>query len=261
MTPIAPSRLFSLEGRIALVTGGSRGLGLVIAQGLLEQGATVYLSSRKADACQEAAESLRTLGACHAIAADVASDEGIATLASAFAEREDVLDVLVNNAGAVWNEPFDRFSRNGWDRVLDLNLRSPFFMTQAFAPALRRAAHSRPAKVINISSIDALSVNPLETYSYSASKAGLDHLTRRLALRLIEDNIVVNCIAPGQFPSDMNRQARDEGDAIASRIPARRLGNAADIAAAAIYLASSAGDYVVGETLVVDGGARWTRAV
>lgn len=261
MSPINPGQLFSLQGRTALVTGGSRGLGLAIAQGLLEQGAKVYVSSRKADACVAAAVSLSALGVCHPIPADVSNDEGIQALVAAFSEREASLDILVNNAGAVWTDPFDRFPRSGWDKVVDLNLRSPFFLTQAFAPALRRAAKDRPAKVINIASVDGLTVNPLETYSYGASKAGLVHLTRRLALRLIDDNVVVNCIAPGQFPSDMNRQAREEGDAIAARIPARRLGSPGDIAAAAIFLASSASDYILGETLVLDGGLQWSRTV
>ena len=257
--PMHLASLFRLDGRTALVTGGSRGLGHAIAQGLLEQGAIVYLSSRKEAACHRAAEELSGFGICHPLAADVSTDEGIADLAARFAEKEEALDILVNNAGAVWTDTFDAFPPSAWDKVVDLNMRSPFFLTQALMPAITRAARPRPAKVINIASVDGLSVNPLETYSYGASKAGLIHLSRRLALRLISDNIVVNCIAPGQFPSDMNRQAREQGEEVAARIPARRVGTPQDIAAAAIYLASSAGDYVVGETLVVDGGLNWSR--
>ena len=162
-------------------------------------------------------------------------------------------------AGAAWGAPFDEFPESGWDKVVDLNLKAPFFLTQALATPLRAAGKSRAAKVINIASIDGLSVNPQETYSYAASKAGLVHLTRRMALRLIQDNIVVSAIAPGAFASDMNRDARDHGQEIAKRIPAGRIGIAQDMAGAALYLASRAGDYVVGETLVVDGGVTLVR--
>jgi NAD(P)-dependent dehydrogenase (short-subunit alcohol dehydrogenase family) len=166
----------------------------------------------------------------------------------------------VNNAGAAWGADFDEFPESGWDKVMDLNLKTPFFLTQALHGALKAAAtEARPAKVINIASIDGISVNPQETYSYHASKAGLIHLTKRMALRLIEDNIVVTAIAPGAFASDMNRDARDHGDAVSKRIPSRRIGTAEDMAGAAIYLASRAGDYVVGATIVVDGGVSFAR--
>ena len=180
-------------------------------------------------------------------------------MAAAFAEREDRLDILVNNAGAAWGAEFDTFPESGWDKVVNLNLKAPFFLTQALATQLRTAAKVRPAKVINIASIDGVSVNPLETYSYAASKAGLIHLTRRMALRLIQDNIVVTAIAPGAFASDMNKDARDHADAVSAHVPAGRIGSAEDMAGAAIYLASRAGDYVVGSTLVVDGGVTHAR--
>jgi NAD(P)-dependent dehydrogenase (short-subunit alcohol dehydrogenase family) len=251
--------LFSLQGRIALITGGSRGIGRMIAAGFLRQGATVYLSSRKAADCEQTAHDLSALGPCHALPADVSTADGIAALVAAFAGREERLDILVNNAGAAWGEPFDSFPEKGWDKVVDLNLKSPFFLTQALVGPLRTAAQRRPAKVINIASIDGISVNPLETYSYAASKAGLIHLTRRMALRLAPDGIVVSAIAPGAFASDMNRAARDHAEETARRIPAGRIGCDDDMAGAAIYLASRAGDYVVGATLVVDGGVTYAR--
>ena len=253
------SDLFSLQGRVALVTGGSRGIGRMIAAGFLAQGATVYISSRKADACDAAARELSSLGPCHSLPADVSTVEGARGLAAAFTQRSERLDILVNNAGAAWGEPFDTFPEKGWDKVVDLNLKSPFFLTQALHEALRKGAAARPAKVINIASIDGVSVNPLETYSYAASKAGLIHLTRRMSLRLVQDNIVVSGIAPGAFASEMNKAARDHGDQVAKRVPAGRIGVDEDMAGAAIYLASRAGDYVVGQTIVVDGGVTLAR--
>ena len=245
--------MFRLDGKVALVTGGSRGIGRMIAAGFIGQGARVYISARKADACRKTAAELG--GNCVALPMDSSTVEGAQALAKAFAAREKKLDILVNNAGAAWLEKFDRFPEKGWDKVVDLNLKSPFFLTQALAPQLRAAASkARPAKVINIASIDGVSVNPQETYSYAASKAGLIHLTRRMALRLIQDHIVVSAIAPGAFSSDMNIDARDLRRSVAARIPARRIGTDEDMAGAAIYLASRAGDYVVGTTLAVDGG-------
>jgi len=246
--------LFSLKGRTALITGGSRGIGRMIAAGFLEQGARVYISSRKASACDQTAAELSALGTCISLPADVSSVEGAKGLARAFAAREEKLDILVNNAGAAWGEPFDDHSEKGWDKVVDLNMKAPFFLTQALIAPLRKAAETQPAKIINISSIDGVVVNPMETYSYAASKAGLIHLTRRMALRLIKDNIVVSGIAPGAFASEMNKIARDHADMVAARIPSKRIGRDEDMAGAAVYLASRAGDYVVGITIVVDGG-------
>jgi NAD(P)-dependent dehydrogenase (short-subunit alcohol dehydrogenase family) len=253
------SEFFSLKGRIALVTGGSRGIGRMIAAGFLAQGATVYICARKADACLKTARELSGIGHCVALPQDVSTVEGARALALSYGQHADALDILVNNAGAAWGAPFDEFPEAGWDKVLELNLKSPFFLTQALIGPLRRAALKRTAKVINIASIDGLAVNPQETYSYAASKAGLIHLTRRMALRLVQDNIVVSAIAPGAFASEMNREARDRSEETAARIPARRIGRDEDMAGAAIFLASSAGDYVVGHTLVVDGGVTLTR--
>ena len=253
--------LFSLKGRTALITGGSRGIGRMIAAGFIAQGARVYISARKADACEKtAAELSKGGGTCVALPVDASTVAGAQALAKAYGAREPKLDILVNNAGAAWLEKFDQFPEKGWDKVLDLNLKTPFFLTQALIAPLRAAASkARPAKVINIASIDGISVNPQETYSYAASKAGLIHLTRRMALRLIEDHIVVSAIAPGAFSSDMNTLARDHAEEVAKRIPAQRIGTDEDMAGAAIYLASRAGDYVVGATLVVDGGVSDAR--
>lgn len=253
------NNLFSLTGRTALITGGSRGIGRMIAKGFLAQGAKVYISSRKAQACQQTALELAHLGTCIALPADVSTVAGAQALAKAYMTLEPQLDILVNNAGAAWGESFDTFPESGWDKVMDLNLKTPFFLTQALMEPLRQAAKTRVAKVINIASIDGISVNPMETYSYAASKAGLIQLTRRMALRLVKDNIVVSAIAPGAFASEMNRDARDNAEAVAQRIPAGRVGVDEDMAGAAIYLASRAGDYVVGSTLVVDGGVTHAR--
>jgi NAD(P)-dependent dehydrogenase (short-subunit alcohol dehydrogenase family) len=256
--------LFSLQGRTALITGGSRGIGRMIAEGFLAAGARVYISARKAAACDETAKELSALGHCISLPSDVSTLDGAKALVAAYGKHEASLDILVNNAGAAWGAAFDDFPESGWDKVVDLNMKTPFFLTQALAPALRAAANSHggssPAKVINIASIDGVSVNPMETYSYAASKAGLIHLTRRMALRLAPENIVVSAIAPGAFASDMNKDARDHADAVAQRIPSRRIGTTEDMAGAAIFLASRAGDYVVGSTLVVDGGVTHARS-
>ena len=252
--------LFSLAGRTALVTGGSRGIGKMIAAGFLKAGARVYVSSRKAAVCDAAAAELSALGPCISLPADVSNEAGQRGLVAAYLARESHLDILVNNAGAAWGADFDEFPESGWDKVVDLNLKTPFFLTQALHGALKAgAARGHCAKVIHIASIDGISVNPQETYSYAASKAGLIHLTRRLALKLAPEGIVVSAIAPGAFASDMNQVARDHADEVAQRIPARRIGVADDMAGAAVYLASRAGDYVVGSTLVVDGGVTHAR--
>jgi NAD(P)-dependent dehydrogenase (short-subunit alcohol dehydrogenase family) len=247
------TNLFRLDGRVALVTGGSRGIGRMIAAGFVAQGAKVYVSSRKAEACFETAAALGDR--CIALPQDISTVAGCKALAADLAAREAKLDILVNNAGAAWGEPFETFPEKGWDKVMDLNVKSPFFLTQALHELIKAAAsRERPAKVINITSIDGQRLNPWETYSYHASKAALIYLTKRMAARLVRDGINVTSIAPGAFASEMNRAARDHGDAVAQAIPAKRIGVDEDMAGAAIYLASRAGDYVVGETITVDGG-------
>ena len=250
--------LFSLKGRIALVTGGSRGIGKMIAGGFLSQGAAkVYITARKAGPCEETAKELTMLydGECIAIPIDMSTVEGCNKLAAEIIKREPKLDILVNNAGAAWGAAFDEFPEQGWDKVMNLNVKSLFFLTKALAKPLRAAAtKDKPGKVINIASIDGLSVNPMETYSYQASKAAVIHLTRRMAAKLIKDNINVTAICPGAFESDMNTAARDHGDTVAKAIPSKRIGTPEDMAGIAIYLASRAGDYVVGNSIAVDGG-------
>ena len=255
-------KLFSLEGRIALVTGGSRGIGKMIAAGFVAQGATVYISARKAQACMETAEELsKDGGRCIALPKDISTvDEAKALAAEVTAQAGGKLDILVNNAGAAWGADFEEFPEAGWDKVMNLNVKSPFFLTQALFPALKAAAsEDRPAKVINIASIDGIALNPLETYSYHASKSALIYLTRRMAARLVKDHVLVNAIAPGAFASEMNRAARDHGDTVSRAVPSGRVGRDDDMAAAAVYLAARSGDYVVGSTLVVDGGVALAR--
>ena len=233
------TNLFRLDGRIALVTGGSRGIGRMIAAGFIAQGATVYISSRKAAACEETAAALGP--DCIPLPQDVASVAGCRALAEALAAREQRLDILVNNAGAAWGVPFEEFPESGWDKVMDLNVKSPFFLTQALHGLLKAGGSAqRPAKVINITSIDGQRLNPWETYSSHASKSALIYLTKRMAARLVRDHVNVTSIAPGAFASEMNRAARDHGDDVAKGIPAGRIGTDEDMAGAAIFLASRA---------------------
>lgn len=255
--------LFSLEGRIALVTGGSRGIGKMIAEGFLAYGAKVYISARKADAClATAAELSKSGGTCIALPQDISTVDGCRALADALRAHERKLDILVNNAGAAWAAPFDEFPEHGWDKVMNLNVKSPFFLTQSLHPELKAAASAeRPAKVINIASIDGIRLNPLETYSYHASKSALIYLTQRMAAKLVADKILVSAIAPGPFASEMNRAARDRADEVAARTPLRRIGRDEDLAGTAIYLASRAGDYVVGDTIAVDGGITYANLI
>ncbi len=252
------SNLFNLKGRVALITGGSKNLGKHMAAGFIAAGAKVYISSRKADACEATAAELGPN--CIPLPMDVSSVAGCKALASAFAALEPKLDILVNNAGAAWGEAFETFPEIGWDKVMDLNVKSPFFLTQALHPQLKAAASkSQPAKVIMITSIDGIRLNPWETFSYHASKSSLIYLTRRMAARLIEDQINVTSIAPGAFASDMNRAARDHAGEVANRIPNKRIGLAEDMAGVAIFLASNAGNYVVGDTITVDGGVAFAN--
>jgi len=250
--------LFSLKDRVAVVTGGSRGIGKMIASGFLAYGAAkVYITARKAGPLDATAKELSQTypGECIALPIDMSTVEGCNQLAAEIMKREPKLDILVNNAGAAWGANFDEFPEAGWDKVMDLNVKSLFFLTKALAKPLRAAAtKERPGKVINIASIDGLSVNPLETYSYQASKAAVIHLTRRMAAKLIKDNINVTAICPGAFASEMNRAARDHADEVSKRIPSRRIGDDKDMAGLAVFLASRAGDYVVGNSIAIDGG-------
>jgi NAD(P)-dependent dehydrogenase (short-subunit alcohol dehydrogenase family) len=248
--------LFSVEGKVALVTGGSRGIGYMIARGYVENGATTYITARKAEACDAAAAELSAFGKCISLPCDVSNNAGVKQLAKALLEREAKLNILVNNAGANWAEPIDVFSESGWDKVLGVNLKSVFFLTRELLPGLRAAGTKEdPARVINIGSIDGLHVPGLETYAYSSSKAAVHHLTRVLARRLAGEHINVNAVAPGPFESKMMAETlKNFGDAIARAVPRGRIGEPEDMAGVAIYLASRASAYVTGTVIPVDGG-------
>lgn len=250
------SRLFSVAGKTALVTGGSRGIGSMIAEGFLRSGAKVYISARKKEACDKAAASLSAFGECVSIPADVAASEGRARLVNAIQARESKLDILVNNAGAAWGAPIDTFPEDGWDKVVDTNLKAVFFLTRDLLPLLEKSGTAAdPARVINIGSIDGLQVPNIETYPYSASKAAVHHMTRALAVRLGGRHITVNAIAPGPFESKMTEWLLSEhGKQITAQCPLGRIGQPSDMAGAAIYLASPAASYVNGVVLPVDGG-------
>jgi NAD(P)-dependent dehydrogenase (short-subunit alcohol dehydrogenase family) len=249
------SELFSIAGRTALVTGGSRGIGLMIARGYVEAGAKVYISSRKADACDRVAAELSEVGQCIALPADLSSEAECRRLAEAVAEREPSLDILVNNAGATWGAPLEQFDEAAWERVLALNVKGVFHLTKFLVPLLEKAGTAdEPARVINIGSIDGIHVPILETYSYSASKAAVHQLTRHLARRLAP-TVTVNAIAPGPFESKMMAATLEAaGDAIAASAPLKRIGRPDDMAGAAIFLASRAGAYLTGAVIPVDGG-------
>jgi NAD(P)-dependent dehydrogenase (short-subunit alcohol dehydrogenase family) len=252
--------LFDLSGKTAVVTGGTRGIGLMMARGLLEAGASVYISSRKADACALAATELSQFGQVSAIPADLSTEAECLRLAAEVGSHEQSVSILVNNAGATWGAPLEEFPASAWDKVVDLNLKSPFFLTRAFLPLLEAAGtHDDPARVINVGSIDGLHVPSLPTYSYSASKAGLHHLTRVLARELGPRKITVNAVAPGPFESKMMAATlAAAGDAIAAAAPLRRIGRPDDMAGVAVYLASRAGSYVTGAVIPVDGGLATT---
>lgn len=258
MRPMTPSDLFSVAGKTAVVTGGSRGIGLMIARGLLEGGAEVVISSRKADQLQAAADELAALGPVTAIPADLSTREGVDTLAAGVRERFDHLDVLVNNAGATWGAPIEEFPDTAWDKVLDINVKGVHQLTVALLGLLREAAGAEdPARVINIGSVDGLRVPLLESYSYSASKAAVHMLTRHLAKRLAGEHITVNAIAPGPFESKMMAFALGDPDAraaVESTVPLGRIGRPDDVAGTAIFLASRAGSYLTGAIIPVDGG-------
>ena len=248
--------LFDLSGKTAVVTGGTRGIGLMIARGLLQAGARVYISSRKADACAAAERELSEHGTVVAIPANLSTEAEALRLAAEVGQREETLNVLVNNAGATWGAQIEEFPAAAWDKVVDLNLKAPFFLTRAFLPLLEAGGtQDDPARVINIGSIDGLRVPPFPTYAYSASKAGLHHLTRVLARELGPRHVTVNAVAPGPFESKMMAATLAAiGDTIAEAAPLRRIGRPDDMAGVAIYLASRAGAYVTGAVIPVDGG-------
>jgi NAD(P)-dependent dehydrogenase (short-subunit alcohol dehydrogenase family) len=247
--------LFDVSGKVAVVTGGSRGIGLMIARGLVEAGVRTYVSSRKAEVCDEVAAELSKVGEAVSVPADCSTEEGCRGLAAAVADREPVLHILVNNAGATWGAPLAEHDDASWDRVLDLNVKGVFHLTKFLLPLLEKAGTAdEPARVVNIGSIDGIHVPVLETYSYSASKAAVHQLTRHLARRLAPA-ITVNAIAPGPFESKMMAATLEAaGDAIAASAPLKRIGRPDDMAGTAIFLTSRAGAYLTGAIIPVDGG-------
>ena len=249
-------QLFSVQGKVALVTGGSRGIGLMIARGYVEGGARVYISSRKKEVCDQVASQLSQFGECVSVPADLSTGAGCKQLAEEISRREKALHVLVNNAGAVWGARIDDYPEDGFDKVMDLNVKSAFLLTRDLLPLLEKAVvPGDPARVINIGSIDGLAVPPLPTFAYPASKAALHHLTRVLAVKLGPRGITVNAIAPGPFESKMTEwMLANFRDRIEKDCPLHRIGEPADMAGAAIYLASRAGAFVNGAVIPVDGG-------
>ncbi len=248
--------LFSIKGKTALITGGSVGIGLMIAEAYVKNGVKVYVASRKAEVCDEVAADLSQYGECISLPGDVGSEEGVIKLANELKEREDSLPILVNNAGVAWSASFETHDEKVWERVLSLNVKGVFHLTRELLPLLKKAASPEdPARVINMGSIDALHVPHLQTYSYAASKAALHHLTEVIAKELAADQILVNAVAPGFFPTRMTGPVIDKiGDKMVARCPLGRLGIPEDMAGIAIYLASKAGAYVNGEIIRVDGG-------
>jgi 2-deoxy-D-gluconate 3-dehydrogenase len=266
MTDLTLGRLFSVEGKVALVTGGSRGIGEMIAAGLLTNGATVFISSRKAEVCDATAERLQAEygGTCVSLPADLSGLAGIEALAAALRDRTDRLDILVNNAGVSWGAPLDEFPESGWDKVFDTNVKGVFFLTQQLLPLLEAGASAEdPSRVINIGSIDGIRTPVFDTHSYGPSKAAVHALTRQMAAKLIKRHVVVNAIAPGPFPTWMLSTGVGTGgdvegtdwDAVGALTPSGRVGTPEDIAGLAIFLSSRAGAYTVGEVITCDGGA------
>jgi len=265
MTDQTFDNLFSVKGKTVLITGGSRGIGEMIAAGFLSKGAKVYISSRKAEVCDATAARLSEMynGECVSLPADLSGMTGIESLAKRIAEREDSLDILINNAGAAWGAPIDDFPEVGWDKVMDVNVKGVFFLTQKLLPLLRKAGTSdAPARVINIGSIDGLKSARFDTFSYGASKAAVHHLTRFLAAHLTGEHINCNAIAPGPYPTWMLSTGVGFGgetdgvdwDAVGGQNPSGRVGSPQDIAGLAIFLSSRAGAYVVGQVIASDGG-------
>ncbi len=252
-----PAELFSIRGKTAVVTGGSRGIGRMIAAGFVAAGARVYICARKAEACDATAAELSKLGECVSLPADISTEAGAEELVHRLGEREPKLHILVNNAGAAWGAPLEEYPDSAFDKVLNVNLKGVFHLTRLFLPLLRASAtESDPARVINIGSVDGLKVPRTENYAYSASKAAVHMLTRHLAFALVADRVNVNAIAPGLFPTRMTAYLFESESAaeVVDHIPMKRAGTVEDIAGTAIYLSSRASAYLTGVVLPVSGG-------
>jgi NAD(P)-dependent dehydrogenase (short-subunit alcohol dehydrogenase family) len=257
------SKLFDVGGKIVLVTGGAQGLGRMIAEGFVQAGAKVYITSRKADVAEEAASRMREGGACTAIAVDLATPEGCAALARQLAALEPRLDVLVNNAGRTWGAPLESFPDKAWASVMAVNVQTPFTLVRDLLALLKQAATpDSPARVINVGSLAGRVVEPLSAFSYAASKAAVHHLSRVLAAELAPHRITVNTLVPGYFPTQMTSHIRAEEerlDKLVARIPLGRIGTAEDAVGACVMLSSRAGAYVTGSEIVIDGGMAGCR--
>ena len=255
------NKLFDIAGKVALVTGGSRGIGEMIAEGFVKNGAKTFITSRKADQCDETAKRLSKFGECISIPADLTDSNDIKKVKSKVESETNTLNILVNNAGAVWAADFDNFPENGWDKVMDTNVKAMFFLTQQFIKLLEEnGTNEDPSRIINIGSIDGLGIPRAETYSYPASKAAVHHLTKVMANRLAERNINVNAIAPGPFESQMMKSTlKSFSEEIINSVPRKRIGKPEDMAGASIFLSAKASAYITGIVMPVDGGSLIAR--
>jgi NAD(P)-dependent dehydrogenase (short-subunit alcohol dehydrogenase family) len=249
------NNFFSVAGKIAVVTGGSSGIGAMIARGFVENGVKTYITSRKLEQLQHTADELSALGECIPIQSDLSTMAGVDAFADEMLKREPKIDILINNAGAVWGAPIEDFPESGWDKVMDLNVKSIFFLSQRLLPALREAGETdEPSRIVNIASVNGITHPHMNNYSYSASKAAVIQLTRHMAADLRPSNVNINGIAPGFFPSKMTKHVMEHEQQYSNNLPARRIGELADVAGTAIYLCSRASNYVCGHTVVLDGG-------
>lgn len=252
------SQLFSVNGKVALVTGGTSGIGFMIAQGLVSAGAKVYIASRKQQACDEAQQALSAYGQCTAIVADISTEAGCEGLVNAIRDQEDSLDILVNNAGLTWGAPLEEYPDQAWDKIHNVNVKAAFTMTKKLIPLLQANASQRdPARVINITSVAGKLTGSMQAYAYGPSKAALNHLTQILANELSEKYITVNAVAPGVFPSKMTRFVLED-DAVAKQqaesVPLGRLGEKDDLEGTIVFLCSPAASYLTGNIINLDGG-------
>ena len=254
-------KLFDISGKVALVSGGSRGIGEMIAEGFVKNGVKTFITSRKADQCNETAKRLSQYGDCISIPADLTDIKEIKKIKKIIQGKVDRIDILINNAGAVWANDFDSFPENGWDKVMDTNVKAMFFLTQELMELLEKSATNEdPSRVINVGSIDGIGIPRAETYSYPASKAAVHQLTRVMANRLANRNININAIAPGPFESQMMKSTlKSFGDEIINSVPRKRIGKPEDMAGAAIFLSSKASAYITGIVMPVDGGSLIAR--
>ncbi len=263
MTNLEIPNLFSVKGKTVLITGGSRGIGLMMASTFVKNGAKVYISSRNAAVCKAVETELNKIGECIAIPADLSTEEGLETLVGAINAKESSLDVLINNAGANWSAPFSEYPKKGYEKVMGINVKPIFFLTQALLPLLEKAAsHENPARIINVGSIDGIRVSTIDNSAYGMSKAAVHHLTKIISVKMAGKSITVNAIAPGPFPSKMTKGMLEHAQKLVENAnPMRRIGQPGDMGGIAVFLASEAGSYVNGAIIPVDGGQHLMAAL